>query len=522
MARRTGAVLARVLGNRRLRRAELAFVGFSLAEFAVWTAMLVYAYQRGGTTAAGLIAVAQLAPAAIVAPFAAEVVDRRGGAHALLLGYVLQAAAMAATAIVILAHGPALVAYAFAIVAASAVTFSRPAQAKMISSISEHPDELTGAAAVSSWVEAASALGGPLLAGLGLAIGGPGLVFAAFAIAVAGSALLVAPLRSVRDRGVDEDDENIEEGVLAGLKALRSERSARALVLLIGAEHIGFGAVDVLAVVLAISVLSLGAPGAGYLNAAFGAGATLGGLAALSLAGTRRVALPLVVAAIAWSAAFVALGVFKTPVAAFILLPLSGVCQAVLDTGGRAMLARVTPHEVLGRVFGVLEGVMMATLAIGSLLVPILVALGGVTAALIGVAAVLLAAAVLPIASLRTLDTAAPAAAIAILRRHHLFESLPPPALESVARELAPITTHAGEAIIIQGDIGDRFYLIISGEFDVTIAGKHVRTLSAGDGFGEIALLRDVPRTASVTANTDGNLYGLDREPFLDALRPAI
>ena len=297
-----------------------------------------------------------------------------------------------------LTHGPAVVAYAFAVVAASAVTLSRPAQAKLISSLAEHPDELTGAAAVSGWIEAASALAGPALAGLVLALDGPGAVFGVFAVAVAGSVLAVAPFESYRGQNDEQDEEGLEEGVLAGIRALRSERHARGLVAVIGAEHVAIGALDVLVVVLAISVLGLGSPGAGYLNAAFGVGAVFGGLAGVTLATSRRVGLPLVAAALAWGATFIALGAFKTPVAAFALLPLAGLCQAVLDTGGRALLVRVTPHDVLARVFGVLEGILMASLAVGSLLVPILVSLGGVTAALVGVAAVLIAAALLPIA----------------------------------------------------------------------------------------------------------------------------
>ena len=515
-------MLARVLANRRLRRSTLAFAGFSLSEYAVWTAILVYAYERGGTTAAGLVAVAQLAPAAVVAPFAAGVADRRGGGYALLLGYVLQAASMGATAVAMLTGGPALVVYAFAIVAASAVTLSRPAQAKLISSLSEHPDELTGAAAISGWIEAASALGGPALGGILLAIDGPGVVFAAFAVTMALSALAVAPLRSFRGRDDDDGDDGLEEGMLAGLTALRSERPARSLVALIGAEHLAIGALDVLVVVLAISVLGLGSPGAGYLNAAFGVGAVFGGLAGVTLATSRRVGLPLVAAALVWAATFIALAAVGSPAAAFVLLPLAGLCQAVLDTGGRALLVRVTPHEVLARVFGVLEGVMMASLAVGSLLVPVLDALGGVSAALIGVAVVLIASALLPLTGLRGLDRAAPAAAIACLRRNSLFAALPPPVLEALARELTPVTARAGDRLIVQGDPGDRFYLIISGEFDVDIGGQFVRTLCPGEGFGEIALLRDVPRTASVTARTDGLLYGLEREPFIDALRPAV
>ena len=140
--------------------------------------------------------------------------------------------------------------------------------------------------------------------------------------------------------------------------------------------------------------------------------------------------------------------------------------------------------------------------------------LGGISAALTGVALVLVVAAILPIASLRRLDAKAPAAAIAALRAYHLFAALPPPVLEGLARELVPIDSHAGDQVIVQGDAGDRFYLIVSGEYDVTIDGRFVRTRGAGEGFGEIALLRDVPRTASVTTKADGVLYGLAREPF--------
>ena len=515
-------VLARVLGNGRLRRVELAFAGFSLGEYAVWTAILVYAYERGGTTAAGLIAVVQLVPAAVVAPFAAALADRRGGAFGLVVGYVIQALTTGGVAAVMLTGGPALAAYVLAVIAASAVTLSRPAQAKLLSSLVEQPEELTAAIAVSGWIESSSALGGPALAGALIAIDGPGAVFAVLAAAVAGSALLVAPLVP-RHNPVEAAAEAAPQSVLAGLQTLRDERSARALVVVLAAEHLAIGALDVLVVVLAISVVGLGSAGAGYLNAAFGAGATIGGLAGLRLAGARTVALPLVGAAVAWAAAFTALGAWKTAAAAFVLLPIAGVCQAVLDTAGRALLARVTPHEVLGRVFGVLEGLAMAGLALGSLLVAVLVSLGGVTAALIGVAAILAVAALAPIASLRGLDTATSVpGAIERLRGHPLFAALTPAVLEGLARELTPIRVTAGQAVITQGQVGDRFYLIAEGEMDVSIGSRYVRTLHPGDGFGEIALLRGVPRTASVTARTDGLLYGLEREPFLDALRPGI
>jgi MFS family permease len=521
--RKSVAVLGRVLRNPRLRRVELAFAGFAMAEYGVWTAILVYAYTRGGTTTAGLIAVLQLVPAAVVAPLAAAVTDRRGGAFALALGYALQAVAMGATGALILAGAPPAGVYAAAVVAASAVTLSRPAQASLLASLVEHPDELTAATAVSGWMESASALAGPALAGLLIALDGPGLVFAAFAIAVGVSLLLVSRLQPMEPPAADDADESQDDGVLAGLRILRREAATRALVLVIAAEHLAIGALDVLVVVLAISALGLGSPAAGYLNAAFGLGATVGGLAAVGLIGARSISRPLVGAAIAWGVAFVVLGVARTAPIAFAVLPVAGLCQAVVDTAGRSLLVRVTPHAVLGRVFGVLEGLAMAALAAGSLLVPILVALGGVRLALLGVAAVLVVAVTVPLATLRAVGRAVPRPdAIRLLRGHPLFSSLPAPVLEGLARDLQADPVRAGRVVITEGDIGDRFYLIADGSFDVTIAGDHLRTLADGDGFGEIALLRDVLRTATVTARTDGLLYGLERQPFLDALRPAI
>lgn len=170
-----------------------------------------------------------------------------------------------------------------------------------------------------------------------------------------------------------------------------------------------------------------------------------------------------------------------------------------------------------------LEGLAMAGLAVGSLLVPILVSVGGVRLALIGVAAVLVGAVLIPLGTLHAIDRAVPRPdAIRLLRGYPLFSSLPAPVLEGLARELSAVPVRPGRVVIAEDDAGDRFYLVSDGRFEVTIAGSHLAQLGPGDGFGEIALLRDVLRTATVTAGSDGLLYGLERQPFLDALRPGI
>jgi hypothetical protein len=519
------AVLARVLRSRSLRRVEFAYAAFAAAEYGVWTAMLVYAYDRGGTTTAGVIAVVQLAPAALVAAPAATLADVRGGPAALELGYALQAAAMGGTAAVLLAGGPAPAAYALAAVAASAVTITRPAQAAAVAALVAHTDELTAGTALTSWIEGASVLVGPALAGALIAAAGPGLVFAVFAAAVGLGTVLVATVTvpAHRSDSVVIEASEAREGVLAGLAVLRSQRDTRALLGLLGVQYVAIGALDVLTVVLAISVLGLGAPAAGYLSAAFGAGGVVGGLGALSLIGVRALARPLAFAALLWAVAYAALAVLSSAVSAFGLLAAAGIGRALLDVSGRTLLARVSPPKVLARVFGVLEGLTMAGLATGSLLVPALVSLGGVRAALLGVAAILAVITLACLPRLLVVDRRGVARTkLMLLRKHALFTALPVPVLEGLAGQLEPVRVNRGRVVIREGDVGDRFYLIDRGELEVSTAGDPIRRLGPGAGFGEIALLHDVRRTASVAATEDCLLYALAREPFLDALVPAV
>jgi Cyclic nucleotide-binding domain/Transmembrane secretion effector len=442
---------------------------------------------------------------------------------ALKLGYVAQAAAMAGTAAVLLAGGPSPLAYGLATVAAAAVTITRPAQAASVAALVDHTDELTAATALTSWIEGASVLVGPALAGVLIAARGPGLAFAVFAAAVGLGALLVASvtMHSDRRRSVVIEPEEAREGVLAGLAVLRSEQDTRALLVLLGVQYLALGALDVLEVVLAISVLGLGAPAAGYLGAAFGAGGVIGGMAALSLIGARSLARPLAGAALLWALAYAVLGLSPQAGTAFALLAAAGVGRTLLDVSGRTLLARVSPPQVLARVFGVLEALTMAGLAAGSLLVPALVALGGARAALIGVAAILAVATFACLPRLVAVDRRGVATTkLMLLRDHALFALLPPPALEGLAGQLEPVRVPRGHVVIQEGDVGDRFYLVDRGELEVSTAGDPIRRLGPGSGFGEIALLHDVRRTATVAATEDCLLYALAREPFLDALVP--
>ncbi len=509
---RIPSVFATVLRNPELRRVEAAFAAFSGAEWGVWIAMLVYAYHQGGATEAGVVAFVQLVPAAAFAPFAAGLADRRRPARVLAGGYVAQAAAMGATAAAIFGGAPGPMVYALAALAATAVTITRPTQAALLPGLARSAEELTATNVVSGWIESVAVLVAPAAAGLILAVASPAAVFAVMAGLVLAGAVVVAPIAGPPAAAAAEADEERVGAVLAQAPAL--------LVGLLGAQYVLIGALDVLFVVLAIGVLDLGGSGAGYLNAAFGLGGTVGIAATVALVGRKRVAPPIAAGLAAFSLAFVLIGIRPTTAGTFVLLVVAGAGRSLLDVGGRTLLQRMVPSEVLARIFGVLEGLSMAALAIGSLLVPALVGLGGARTACIVLGSLLPVAALFGARRLLALDRRAdvPVVEISLLRTISIFAPLGVPAIEELARSLEHLEVEPQTVVIRAGDRGDRYYAIADGTVEVRREGKSIGTLSRGDGFGEIALLRDVRRTADVVALTPTRLYALAKQDFISAV----
>jgi MFS family permease len=507
------SVFAVVFRNPELRRLQLAFVGFNAAEWAVWIAMLVFAYRHGGATTAGLVAAAQLVPAGLFAPFAAVLADRFRPARVLALGYAAQAATLGATAAALLADGPPLLIYALAASGATAVTVTRPTQAALVPALARRPDELTAVNVVAGWIESVSLLAAPALAGVLLAVSSPGVVFAVMAGWVALSALLVLPIRGPAPIG---STSTALAETAAGFRAVQEDADTRTVVGILAAQYVAIGALDVLFVVLALELLDIGASGAGYLNAAFGAGGVAGIAATIALVGRPRLAGPLLAGIVVWWAAFVGLGIHPSTALAFVLLAVAGGARTVVDVAGRTLLQRVARPDVLARIFGVLEGLSMAALAIGSLLTPALIAAVGARPAIVALGCVLPLVALLTASRLVVVDRAAtvPVVELGLLRSLPMFASLGAPQLESLARALVPVPCAPGECVVREGDVGDRFYLVADGQLAVTTG----TILRRGDCFGEIALLRDIPRTATVTSTTEGQLYALAREPFLETI----
>ena len=510
-----------VLADRNLRRVELAFLGFNMTESATWIAILVYAFERGGAAEMGAVSAILLVPSAIVAPFAAYAGDRFRRDRVLAIDYVVQGVAMGATAATLYADAPAGFVYAAATVASISITFTRPAQNSLLPALTPTPAELTAANVVSGVVEGAGKMLGPIIAGILLGTSGSAAVFAVLALL---GALLVARLRV--DVGAVTPDARIDAAdvfheTLRGFHTLRRSREPRLVVLLLSAGVIVVGALDVLFVATAIDLLGIGAGGAGYLSAAFGAGAIVGAASTVALVGRRRLTPSLAGGALLFGAPIGLVAVAPSAVSAPVLFATAGAGRSVGDVSGRTLLQRISPNDVLSRVFGVLEGLTMLALVIGSVGAAVLIETSGVQTALVVVGAFLPVVILLSSGRLLSIDRSAEAPdaeILRLLREIPFFAPLPAPAMERVMADLIATEAAAGDLLIREGDPGDRFYVIVDGEVAITRRGQHVSEQGPGAYVGEIALLRDVPRTATVTAKTPLRLLALEREPFLLAV----
>lgn len=292
---------------------------------------------------------------------------------------------------------------------------------------------------------------------------------------------------------------------------------ARVLTLLVGAENVLVGMLDILLVLLAIDLLEMGESGPGLLNALLGVGGMVGAVAALALLGRQRLVPALVLGGITTGGAIAIAGLSTTPLVAMALIAASGAGKVFVDVGVRTQVARVLPDRLLTAVFGLQEATIMGGLAVGALLAPLVVSLAGDRGAFVVAGLVLPVLLVATLRPLRRTDAMAqvPMDVLALLRGVPALALLPARQLDRLALDSERVMVPAGRPVVVEGEVGDRFYVIAEGESRVSIGDAVVRELGAGGWFGELALLRDVPRTATVTAVTELRLHAIRREPFL-------
>jgi MFS family permease len=517
-------VVFRVARDRTLARVQLAYLGYNMGENATWVAIIVYAYGLGGAALAGVVAVVMLVPAGLIAPFAAYAGDRFRHDRVLLGGYVGQAATFALTAYALYADAPAAVTILAATTAAVAVTLTRPAQAVLLPAITHAPADLTAANAVGGLAEAAGLFLGPLAAGLLLGRSEPGDVFTAFALVSLANAFLVA--RTQIDDGVIRSDTSagpreILAETFQGFGLIRRDRRLLWLVVLLSGAMVVLGALDILYAAVAIELFDAGEAWAGFLAASVGLGGIIGVVATLTLVGRRRLT-PAFASSGALQGLFIAIvaAVPSIGVAAVSLAAVGGA-STVNGVAGRTVLQRVAPEAILARVFGVLEGFSMFALAAGSLLSGVLVGVVGIRGALVVAGLLLPALIVLSWRRLAVIDRDAPLPdpeALALLRGSPIFAPLSAPTTERILAELSWLELREGELLIRQGMPGDRFYLLAEGRVAVMQDGRLLSEHGPGAHLGEIALLRAVPRTASVIALTPLRAIAIERERFLEAV----
>jgi hypothetical protein len=376
---------------------------------------------------------------------------------------------------------------------------------------------LTAANTASSTLEGIGSFAGPALAGALLALTSSEVAFAATAGAFFWAAALASLIRTEAPMRAAAGPSAVSE-IFGGFRALREHRRVRFLVSVYGAWAFVSGALNVLVVVAAIELLDLGEGGVGLLNAAIGVGGLAGALATLALAGSRFGRM-LGIGMVLWSVPIALVGVWPEPVVAVALLAAVGIGNVVLDVAGLTLLQRVVPDEILSRVLGIVEGLWVGLIGAGAIAVPALIAGIELRGALVATGLVLPAFALLTWRALAEIDeVAVPEAEIELLRRIPLFSPIPPAAIERLAASLKALQAPAGTEIIRQGDEGDRFYLLRDGSVTVECDGEQIGTFGPGYFFGEIALLRNVPRTATVRAVGDTDLLALERDAFLGAV----
>jgi MFS family permease len=513
------SALRRVMANPDIRRALAAWMLGWASEWAWLVALWVYAYNESGVVAVGVLGLARTLPAALLAPALSTITDRLPR-HRVLLGvHIGRAVTVGLVAVAVTAGWP-LVVYLLAPIDALFGVLHRPTHAPLLPALARSPEELVASNVASSTFEGIGTLIGPIVGGLLIAYAAPvwGFVVAASGFALA--AFSISGVRPAQALRFHPDRPDLLHTRFGGLRALRDYPSAGLVVGLFTSQVVVRGLLNVLVVIAVVDLLRIGQEGVGYLNSAIGAGGLIGALAAVSLVGRTRMAPSFTAGLVLWGTPILLIGLIPVAGPAVVFLAILGLGNAVLDVSGFTLLQRTVPNAVRGRVFGVLEAAVMLGTGFGSVLAPPLVLVVGSRGALIVTGALL---PVLAVVTWRWVSRAdergvIPGRQLALLRGVPMLAPLPMTVLEQVAGDLVAVR-YADDALIIhQGDVGDRFYILAEGKATVTIDGRVVQRFGPGDWFGEIALLRDVPRTASVTAVGPVLAYALDRDAFLAAV----
>ncbi len=500
---------------------QFAFTGFSISEHATWLAVLFFAFERGGPREVGLIAFIQLMPSVVLTPFSSYAGDRFRPQRALAVGYAIQSISMAVVAFAMLS-GNGILVYGASTVVATAVSFTRPVMGTILPTLTHTPADLVAANVVTGLIQQIGRLVGPLMAGLVMAFHAPSAVFGACALITGAACLIVVMIPAVDEHPHHVPDVgDLNDRMFAGFTTMRREARLRTLVGLMAAAGLVGGIADVLFVTFAAERLDGGGGQAGLLAAAFGVGGMFGVVAVSRIVRGAQVEGVFVASAILVSLALASMALSDGLVSGLLLFALLGVGVSLLQFTAAVTIQRRAPTDVLGRVFGIVEGVEAAAMAMGGLVVTFLVVWFSVDETFVVLAMVVFVLIGFGVMTLHRRPDDTPLVDDEIIDRlvhDPVFAALPAPKVERLGRTAVRRRSAVGAAVVVQGDAGDHYFLVVDGTFSVVRDGQTVNSLGAGQSFGEIALLRNVPRTATVTATSDAELLVIARDDFLEAV----
>jgi MFS family permease len=504
-----------MLGNRDLRRIQLGSLGSVLGNGAYLVALLVYAYDEGGAALVGLSTIIRVIPAALVGPFTSILGDRIGRRATMVGADIVRGAFMLGAAAAIAADGPVWAVFVLITGVSIAGTAFRPAAQAILPGLSRTPEELAAANVTASLIVSVGTVLGPTIGAVALAVASTPSVFVFNAATFFWSAVMVALVKEPKVEGAIRRAKNpLGHEAIAGVRAIIRDRPLRLLTSLYVAQSVVGGALAVFTVLTAQELTGSGDSGVGVFQACNGIGGLIGGFLTFGLVRRRRLSSNFSVGLALFGLPLVLLAVVPEFALALVLFATVGIANTMVDVAASTLMQRGVPDDVLSRAFGALQSLLLAALGIGSIAAPAVAALIGTRAAIAVFGASLPVLAVLTWRQLQAIDRAAVAPeGTDVLRKVPMLELLPEPQLERLAAESEQVRIPAGEVIFHEGDPGDRFYVVEEGE--VEIAGK---TFGPGEAFGEIALLRDVPRTATVTARDDVVLRAIKRDDFVAAV----
>ena len=514
------SALRDVLVQPQLRRAEFAYSLAVTGDWAFTVGLGVVAYRSGGPGAVGVVALIRMLPSALLSPFATAVADRMRRERVLVIVSAFRFVVIGAAGI-FAAVAATLGVYLLAVAATIAFTVFRPAHSALLPSLCTTTHELTSANVVRGIMEASGTLLGPALAGVLLAVGDPAAVFAAVAVLSLAAAVVLVRIRyETPMQTMPLHPAALGRETLDGLRTVAKHPD---LVLVFGlgfAQTVVRGALNVFIVVVALELLGTGDAGVATLSAAVGVGGVVGALGVSLLVGSRHLGAWLAIALVLWGAPIAFIGVTPRTVTAFVLLAVVGLGNAIIDVPFFTLPVRLADDTVLARVFGVFESLVALGVGLGSVLTPLLISFLGLRVALAAIGLLLPLLAVLFWPRLTALDRRLVVRddEIAVLRGAPMLRCLPVPSIEHLATQLRRRNVPAGTVLFEQGDPGQGFYIIADGTADIIGDGTVIRTVGPGESFGEVALVRDVARTATVRAHSQLDVFELDRQAFLDAI----